>query len=165
MNSKGFSIFFDNSLLWLILYLLEGVLNPYWCFQIKIVLQIPSTNQMPSLRMKTKLATSSSKEKNGLHVCPNSSVISKSSLSRTRSVQNADEVADLIHNTHDGRFCSMLWLFRIRTFSLLLWWCEIDAFLITHKFYNVTLCSMLTLPFLCTAHSGSIISCFNSCSS
>ncbi|TMW96554.1 hypothetical protein EJD97_007184 [Solanum chilense] len=56
---------------------------------------------MPSLRMKTKLATSSSKEKNGLHVCPNSSVISKSSLSRTRSVQNADEVADLIHNTHD----------------------------------------------------------------
>ncbi|KAK6797265.1 hypothetical protein RDI58_004967 [Solanum bulbocastanum] len=56
---------------------------------------------MPSLKMKTKLATSSSKEKNGLHVCPNSSVITKSSLSRTRSVQNADEVADLIHNTHD----------------------------------------------------------------
>ncbi|XP_060194672.1 uncharacterized protein LOC132623878 [Lycium barbarum] len=56
---------------------------------------------MPSLKMKTKLATSSSKEKNGLHVCPNSSVISKSSLSRTRSVQNAEEVADLIHNTHD----------------------------------------------------------------
>ncbi|KAK4347321.1 hypothetical protein RND71_033660 [Anisodus tanguticus] len=59
------------------------------------------TNQMPSLKMKTKLATSSSKEKNGLHVCPNSSVISKSSLSRTRSVQNAEEVADLIHNTRD----------------------------------------------------------------
>ncbi|CAN4105749.1 unnamed protein product [Withania somnifera] len=56
---------------------------------------------MPSLKMKTKLATSSSKEKNGLHVCPNSNVISKSSLSRTRSVQNADKVADLIQNTHD----------------------------------------------------------------
>ncbi|OIT01731.1 PREDICTED: uncharacterized protein LOC109226613 [Nicotiana attenuata] len=56
---------------------------------------------MPSLKMKTKPASSSSKEKNGLHVCPNSSVISKSSLSRTRSVQNAEEVADLIHNSHD----------------------------------------------------------------
>ncbi|XP_009765972.1 uncharacterized protein LOC107789826 [Nicotiana tabacum] len=56
---------------------------------------------MPSLKMKTKPASSSSKEKNGLHVCPNSSVISKSSLSRTRSVQNTEEVADLIHNSHD----------------------------------------------------------------
>ncbi|KAM3251162.1 hypothetical protein T459_05286 [Capsicum annuum] len=54
---------------------------------------------MPSLKMKTNIATSSSK--NGLHVCPKSSVISKSSLSRTRSVQNADEVADLIHSTQD----------------------------------------------------------------
>lgn len=51
--------------------------------------------------MKTKLATSSSKEKIGLHVCPNSIVISKSSLSRTRSVQNAHEVADSIRTTHD----------------------------------------------------------------
>lgn len=65
------------------------------------MLDILSTSQMPSLKMKTKLATSSSKEKNGLHVCPNSNVISKSSLSRTRSVQNADEVAGLINNTHD----------------------------------------------------------------
>ncbi|KAG8385347.1 hypothetical protein BUALT_Bualt03G0033300 [Buddleja alternifolia] len=49
---------------------------------------------MPSLKMKTKSTGDCLKEKNGLHVCRKSSMISKNPLSRTRVSENAEEIGD-----------------------------------------------------------------------
>lgn len=54
---------------------------------------IKHTDQMPSLNMKTKLTTGCLKEKNGLHVCRKSSMISKNPPSRFKVPQGAEETS------------------------------------------------------------------------
>ncbi|KAK6124114.1 hypothetical protein DH2020_042140 [Rehmannia glutinosa] len=61
-----------------------------------------STDQMPSLRMKTKSTTGCLKEKDGLQVCRKSSMISKNSLSRARVSQTAEEICVYTQSDQDG---------------------------------------------------------------
>ncbi|OMO93911.1 NLI interacting factor [Corchorus capsularis] len=56
---------------------------------------------MPSLRMKTKSSTGSLKEKNGLHVCQKSSMISKRTCSSVRVSQQGAEFSTCIQNSND----------------------------------------------------------------
>lgn len=81
---------------------LEGLLY-HWCSQIKAVVHIWNTDQMPSLKMKTKLSTSCFKEKNGLHVCQKSSQISKNSCSYVRISEQTAEFDSFIHKCQDGK--------------------------------------------------------------
>ncbi|XP_075523230.1 uncharacterized protein LOC142555946 isoform X1 [Primulina tabacum] len=57
---------------------------------------------MPSLRMKTKSTTGCFAEKNDLHVCRKSCVISKNPLSPARISQNVEEVGTYIQNSFHG---------------------------------------------------------------
>lgn len=81
---------------------LEGVVS-HWCSQIKVAVHIWSTDQMPSLKMKTKLSMGCFKEKNGLHVCQKSSIISKKSCSYVRISEHTAEFDTCIHECQDGK--------------------------------------------------------------
>ncbi|KAH6825581.1 hypothetical protein C2S53_017553 [Perilla frutescens var. hirtella] len=74
---------------------------PDRCSQYNIVINIKHTDQMPSLKMKTKLNTGCLKEKNGLHVCRKSSMISKNPLSRARIPQGAEEISTCTQSNQD----------------------------------------------------------------
>ncbi|KAK6124144.1 hypothetical protein DH2020_042117 [Rehmannia glutinosa] len=67
-----------------------------------IVINIKRTDQMPSLRMKTKSTTGCLKEKDGLQVCRKSSMISKNSLSRARVSQTAEEICVYTQSDQDA---------------------------------------------------------------
>lgn len=58
------------------------------------MIYIKDTNQMPSLKMKTKSSGDSLKENRGLHVCQKSSKISKNSFSHARNFQNEEAELD-----------------------------------------------------------------------
>lgn len=57
---------------------------------------------MPSIKMKTKSASGCLKEKNGLHVCQKSNMISKCSLSHSKVAHHAEEIGKIIQNSQDG---------------------------------------------------------------
>ncbi|KAL3851445.1 hypothetical protein ACJIZ3_013327 [Penstemon smallii] len=57
---------------------------------------------MPSLKMKIKSTTSCVKERNGLHVCKKSSMISKNPLSHARVSQNANETESYDQSRQDA---------------------------------------------------------------
>lgn len=57
---------------------------------------------MPSLRMKAKLCTGTFREKNGLHVCQKSCVISKKTCSHVRVSQQAAELDTFCQSCHEG---------------------------------------------------------------
>ncbi|PIN13823.1 TFIIF-interacting CTD phosphatase, including NLI-interacting factor [Handroanthus impetiginosus] len=57
---------------------------------------------MPSIKMKTKSNSGCLKEKNGLHICRKSSMISKNPLSRAKVPQNAEEICIYAQSNQDG---------------------------------------------------------------
>ncbi|KAA8514993.1 hypothetical protein F0562_018220 [Nyssa sinensis] len=61
---------------------------------------------MPSLRMKTKSTTDCLREKNGLHVCQKSSMISKNSCSHVKISQEAAKFETRIQNCEDVSLCN-----------------------------------------------------------
>ncbi|KAK2993921.1 hypothetical protein RJ640_012795 [Escallonia rubra] len=61
---------------------------------------------MPSLKMKTKSTISYLREKNGLRVCQNSSMKSKSSFPHIRICQQAAEFETSTRSKLDGPFCN-----------------------------------------------------------
>lgn len=63
--------------------------------------RIRNTDQMPSLKMKTKLNADCLRQKNGLHVCQKSSTISKHSCSRIRISQQTAEFESCIQSCQD----------------------------------------------------------------
>ncbi|KAG8365590.1 hypothetical protein BUALT_Bualt18G0121600 [Buddleja alternifolia] len=57
---------------------------------------------MPSLKMKTKSTTGWLKDKNGLHICRKSTMISKNPLSSARVAHNAEEFGSFTQSSLDG---------------------------------------------------------------
>ncbi|KAI3731767.1 hypothetical protein L1987_62956 [Smallanthus sonchifolius] len=65
------------------------------------MIDIINTNQMPSLKMKTKSSGDFLRENKGLHVCQKSSKISKNSFSHMRNFQHEPEHDTCIPNERD----------------------------------------------------------------
>ncbi|KAL3522630.1 hypothetical protein ACH5RR_015464 [Cinchona calisaya] len=63
---------------------------------------------MPSLKMKTKSTIGCLKEKNGLRICPKSTIISKNSLCISKISQSAEELETIIHHTQDVCSCDQM---------------------------------------------------------
>lgn len=67
------------------------------------MIYIKDTNQMPSLKMKTKSSGDSLNENRGLHVCQKSSKISKNSFSHARNFQHEAELNTCKSNNQETR--------------------------------------------------------------
>ncbi|KAL5141556.1 CTD small phosphatase-like protein 2 [Glycine soja] len=78
-----------------------GTLVSHGCAQSKIVAPIVSTNQMPSLKMKSKVSVSCLTETKDLHVCPKSKIISKSPCSKIMISTQKAEIDTTVQNCLD----------------------------------------------------------------
>lgn len=113
-------LFCDNSLGWCLI--VQRVFVCHWCSQVKIVVHIIRTDQMPSLKMKTKLNMDSSGEKSCLSVCQKSSMISKKSGSHvavSRQTAECDAYIQKCQNSYGKKLnftcrilvylCQLMW--------------------------------------------------------
>ena len=112
---------FHDSLL-LLYWLFRGVLFPHWCTQLKIVLHITRTDQMPSLKMKPKSTVGHLREKNGVHVCQKSNMISKNSCSNVRISHQTAEFDSIIQNSENGKWCLLVITWKL--LDKISWWCQ-----------------------------------------
>jgi len=78
-------------------------LVPHRCAESKIAVSIISANQMPSLKMKSKVSVSCLTERKDLQICPKSKVISKNSCSKTMISAQEAEIDATIQNCIDGK--------------------------------------------------------------
>lgn len=115
---------------------LEGVFF-HWCSRSISVVHFTSTEQMPSLKMKTKTNVGCLREKNGLHVCQKSSIISKKVCSNVRISEHAADLHTCIRNCQDGKqlnlkrlcwflkFCQKLFGYQGLSVLYLSCWCSV----------------------------------------
>lgn len=96
-NLDFYSLFMQQPLL---LWLSRGSSVPIRCAQCKIVAPTVSTNQMPSLKMKSKVSVSCLTETKDLHVCSKSKVIAKSPCSK---IMISTQKAEIDTTYLDGR--------------------------------------------------------------
>lgn len=85
-------------------WLPRGTFVPHTCAQSQTAVPIVSTNQMPSLKMKSKVSVSCLTERTDLlHVCPKSKIISKNPCSKIMISAQTVEIDTTIQNFLDGK--------------------------------------------------------------